>query len=400
MKNYMTIFLLLFQSLFSAAETNDYHLYGSISTVDNKTYTGYISWGNKMYWTDIFRAAKPVNPYAGYFHASDRIFFYNNGNYSTVPPTHVFACRFGNIKTIVPLDHRKAELEIRDGHTITLEKGSYRDIGSPVYLSLSEEENIQIPWEKITRIGFSSPDSTFPVPISHEPICGIVKTNQGIYKGLITWNQDERTQECTLDGYTHQGEKHFPFRQIRQIVKNGKNCKVILQNGETWDMWGSNDVNHSNRGITVSMPHTGNVTFPWSSFELFEATDYRKINFLSYADFGRPYRLYGTVETHKGESFKGYMAYDLDETMIFELLEGKNNSVAYELPFRYIKAIEPKNYQYSFVFLTGGEGLSLGDSVDVNKENSGILLFQEDESPLYIPWKQIKKITFRENGNK
>lgn len=396
MKNHLIILLLLCQVLSAPAAPADYRLYGCVHTVDNRTYTGYISWNDKMYWTDIFRADKPLNPYAGYFSISDGISFYNNGNYLSTPPTHVFACRFGNIKTIVPLGYRKAELEIRDGQTIVLERGNYRYIGSAVEIYLSQDQSLRIPWEKISRIGFSAPDSTVQPPLSDEPICGIIKTGQGIYKGLITWDQDERTQESLLDGYTQRGEKHIPFRQIRQIVKNGKNCKIILKNGEALEMWGSNDVNGSNRGITVTMPNTGNVSFPWSSFELFEAVDNGEIHFLSYADFGQPYRIYGTVETRKGESFEGYMAYDLDEAMMFELLEGKNNNISYEIPFRYIRSIEPKNYQYSFVTLIGGESLSLGDSVDVNKENSGILLFPASESPLYIPWKQVKKITFRE----
>ena len=82
--------------------------------------------------------------------------------------------------------------------------------------------------------------------------------------------------------------------------------------------------------------------------------------------------------------------------MNFEILDGNNDNIIYEIPFKFVSSIEPKNYKYSFVTLTKGGSLSLGDSPDVNNENSGMLVFPDTGIPTYIPWKEIKLITFKE----
>lgn len=391
MKNIFFLFLCLLPAI-CPAQNQDFRLYGNVHTVENKTLTGYITWGkDKMYWIDIFRASKPTNPYTHYFNANDGILFRNNGQDSPVPPTHVFACRFGNIKTIEPTDYNKITLEIKDGNTIRLNRGNYTDIGAILTVYTHDNTYTSIKWDKISKIEFMSPDSSFSFK-QNQPICGIVKANQGLYKGFITWDKDEKTTEGILDGRTRAGVKGFPFSSIHKILKTNNACKVILHNGEEWDMWGTNDVNDENRGIIVNMPNIGTVTIPWKNFEAFEAVDIQHIDFLSYNDFGFPERIYGEVVTRKGESVTGYMAYDLDEAMNFELLDGKNDNILYEIPFKFLKSIEPKNYKYSFITLINGGSLSLGDSVDVDNENNGILVFPADGIPVYIPWKQIKTV--------
>ncbi|HBO27276.1 hypothetical protein [Culturomica sp.] len=396
MKKIIIFFALVFPFI-SAAQSKNYRLYGHVYTVDNLTYTGYITWGkSNMYWIDLFRADKPNNPYTHYFKSEERLIFRNNGQDSPIPPTHLFSCRFGNIKSIQPLSNSKAELEIKDGNTIQLNRGNYNDIGTAIGIYSPDNTYATIRWDKITKVEFCSPDNDNIAPEKNQPICGIIKTDQGIYKGFITWDKDEKTAEATLDGQSQNGYRNLPFEVIQKITKNGNGCKVVLKNGKEYDMWGTNDVNTANRGIIVNMPNIGRVTIPWKNFEIFEATDIQDINILSYEDFGQPQRIYGEVTTRKGETYNGYMAYDLDEAMNFEILDGNNDNIIYEIPFKFVSSIEPKNYKYSFVTLTKGGSLSLGDSPDVNNENSGMLVFPDTGIPTYIPWKEIKLITFKE----
>lgn len=374
------------------AENSKYKIFGQITTVDNQVLTGYITWSRKqMYWTDMFKADKPNNPYTHYFKNSG-LLFSNNGNQSTYPPVHVFLCRFGNIRSIQQTTYNKIELQIRDGHSIELKKGNSNDIGGPVTIYSPQNGNTVIRWEKISKIEFMEP--TLPDDGSNLPITGVIKTAQGIYKGFITWDRDEKTQEALLDGRTSGGEKSIAFKNIRQIVKNGNACRVRLHSGNEFEMWGSNDVNNQNRGIIVSMPSIGNVIIPWRHFEALETVSLNEIHTLSYNDFRDPARLSGEVLTKSGKTVKGILVFDLDEAMNFEILDGSNDNITYEIPFRFIKSIEPKNYKYSFLTLTNGSTLSLGESQDVDARNNGILIFSAEETPTYIPWKEIEKVSF------
>lgn len=388
------IFLAIILPSICIAQQKDFRLYGHIYTVNNTVHTGYITWGTSMYWLDVFRARKPNNPYTQYFNSSDAIMFRNSGQDSPIPPIHEFACRFGNIKSITPLSNSKAELEIKDGNTIQLIRTN-NNIGSNIGVYTADNSYLTIKWEKISKIEFASPAGDSINFTQNQPICGIIKTNQGIYKGFITWDKDEKTTEGTLDGHSPAGYQNIPFGMIQKITKNRNGSKVILKNGKEYDMWGTNDVNDQNRGIIVNMPNIGLVTIPWKNFEIFESLDIRDIDSPSYSDFGLPQRIYGEVLTNKGETYTGYMAYDLDEAMDFELLDGKNDNIAYEIPFKFIGSIEPKNYKYSFVTLTKGTSLSLGDNVDVNNDNSGILIFPTNGIPVYIAWKQVKLVTLK-----
>ena len=86
-------------------------------TVDNEKFSGYITWGkNQLYWTDLFQALKPKNPYAHYFKPEDGVLFNHSGKTSSVPPQHIFACRFGDIKTIELSDINQINLHIQSGY--------------------------------------------------------------------------------------------------------------------------------------------------------------------------------------------------------------------------------------------------------------------------------------------
>lgn len=388
MKNLFLCFVCLFLTLYSLtfAQAGEYRIYGYISTVENNVLSGYITWGNnQLYWTDLFQAQKPVNPYAHYFSPEDGVTFFNEGSISTVPPQHLFACRFGNIKSIILSGFNQITLQTQKGYEFFLEKGHFNDINIPLIVQISEQETVKIPWEKIAKIEFTSSPDSFCPPLS-VPITGILQTKQGIYKGLISWN-NKKTITDVFKAKTKQGEIHIPFAQIKKIAKIPDHYQLILKNGKEFDLQTIDNF----KKITVNMPNTGRVTI--SAAQL-EALTIEEIQLPSYSDFSEQTLLSGEILTRKGEKVKGQMVYDLDEGMNFELLDGENDNIEYKIPFKYLKSIEPKNYKYSYITLTNGAALSLGDSADVNSENSGILIIPEKSIPVYIPWKEISRITF------
>lgn len=151
MKNLLFGFICLISGMSSSvfAQNCSYRIYGHISTVDNEKFSGYITWGkNQLYWTDLFQALKPKNPYAHYFKPEDGVLFNHSGKTSSVPPQHIFACRFGDIKTIELSGINQINLHIQSGYQILLKKGSFKDINTPISLQISAQEEIEIPWEK------------------------------------------------------------------------------------------------------------------------------------------------------------------------------------------------------------------------------------------------------------
>ena len=83
--------------------------------------------------------------------------------------------------------------------------------------------------------------------------------------------------------------------------------------------------------------------------------------------------------------------YDLDEAMDFELLDGQNGNISYRIPFKYVREIEPKNYKYTWVKLSGEPNWCWG-RCDVTAANDGILIFRTGGEVVYVRWRDVKRV--------
>ena len=114
-----------------------------------------------------------------------------------------------------------------------------------------------------------------------------------------------------------------------------------------------------------------------------------------YNTYERPEGLFGTVYTVGEERFTGKIIFDIDEAWELEILEGKDDGVEYQIPFRNIKSIVPKNYNFSMIELKNGDKILLGDQRDVSDDNDGLLVYASpDSKPEYISWSKIAEIVF------
>ena len=136
----------------------------------------------------------------------------------------------------------------------------------------------------------------------------------------------------------------------------------------------------------------------WHDFKLFRAIPLDQLKLPVYDDFRAPERLFGRVETRDGRSLEGVLVYDLDEAMDFELLDGQNGNISYRIPFKYVREIEPKNYKYTWVKLSGGTELVLGGMYDVMATNDGILIFRTGGEVVYVRWRDVKRIELWTKG--
>lgn len=395
MKTALIITALLFGTFtFSSlkAQPSGYRIFGQLTTVENKTYKGYITWnGNKRWWIDYFEATKKDNPYTSYFKDRNDIYFINNNNRSSKPPVHVFMCRFGNISKIRLIATNMIELQVKDGNFIELKKGG-NDIGSTVQL-YDGIATYDFKWEQISEVSFSAPDSTF-IASPELPITGIARSTQGMYKGVVNYSK-KNTLNSEITGWSISSKISIPFRDILQIQRANSTLTLKLGNGNETKLRSASDFSYAEGPLTIHMPNIGSVSIPWIKFEQLELIPLKAVDLLTYDDFKTPNRLHGEVLLRNGKKLKGTIAYDLDESMDFEILDGKNDDISYRIPFKYVQSVEPKNYKYSFITLRNGSTLSLGDSPDVNEANSGLLIYPENDIPVYIPWKEVQLITFQ-----
>ena len=129
-------------------------------------------------------------------------------------------------------------------------------------------------------------------------------------------------------------------------------------------------------------------------FISFEILDEKTPESLCDTSFPSSKRLYGKVFTKAGQELEGIIAYDLDEAMDSELLNGYNDDIKFSIPFRNIESIQPMANDYAAVILKSGEKLFLGDQADVSDKNAGILIFTSSEEFSIIKWDELKKIVF------
>ena len=102
------------------------------------------------------------------------------------------------------------------------------------------------------------------------------------------------------------------------------------------------------------------------------------------------------VLTLDGNHHEGFIAFDIDEAWDIEFLDGNDDNIEYQIPFRNISKIRPKNKSYSMVYLKHGENLFLGDGQDVSYNNDGILVFSKNKKePEYIALNNIDEILIK-----
>ncbi|NNE27185.1 MAG: hypothetical protein HKN09_10105 [Saprospiraceae bacterium] len=398
------IFVFLFVGL-SATTTSELkaqdkasYIYGKITTHSGEEYVGFMRWGKEeLFWHDIFNSEKIDDQHykvAKKSNQKDNKWYEFDWSWSSIwedkyrTSAHTFACLFGDIKSIDVLRDSKVIVELKDGSKLNLRGGS-NDIGTTVKLTDYELGLISFDWNKIDKIEFLGASSRVELPYA-APIYGTLHTRRnGQFTGFVKWDLDERTLEDVLDGDSNIGDQKLPFKSIKTITKEGNGAHITLKSGREIYLTGSNDVNGSNRGIALYHEDIGSIEVPWKEFKSLTLADKAPAG-PSYESFEAPKGLSGVVQTYNDKRFEGMLVFDIDEKYEIELLDGNDDAIEYQIPFRNITKILPKNSSYSIVRLTSGDELLLGDSQDVSAKNDGILVFVKNQKdPHYIAWDDI-----------
>jgi hypothetical protein len=385
-------------------------IYGKITTVDNESYEGQIRWGKEeAMWFDFFNSEKPKNnnlkmlkdEELAALDGKDKVkvgkkkdTWYTKSNwYSTGGNNqlHVFACQFGDIKSIKMTRGEKVVVELKNGDLMTLEGGS-NDIGATVQIYDKELGNLKMDWDRIEKVEFMETPNGLKSYYG-APLYGTVRTIHGDFTGYVQWDHDERLANDELNGEHEDGDMDIAFGNIKSIARTRDGSKVVLNSGREFVLTGTNDVNDENRGIIVNIPGQCRVDISWEEFN--------EVNFspapassISYGDFKGDKKLKGKVELIGGKVLKGRIVYDLDEEYNLEMLNGMKEEIEYFIPFGNVKTITPKNREESLVELITGAKMLLAGKVDVNQQNDGLLVYSNDNDYTYVPWSEVGTITF------
>lgn len=392
---------MLAMALESPAQSVEGYMYGKVYT-DRTTYVGPIRWGGEeTFWTDLFNAGKRSNDYAKLVpkDKDDKDWWSNyDWNFSSIwenkGTSHQFTCQFGNLKEVVNTGRGYVILKLKNGGELQVSGEGYNDVGGKVQVLDEELGTMSISWDRVQRVEFMPAPAKLDL-VFGQPLYGTVEGGRREkYTGFVVWDNDERLSSDKLDGDTDDGDVSFKFSEIESIEKSGDGCDVKLKSGRTVFLDGSNDVNNGNRGVLVANSEFGVIEFSWRAF--------RKVTFTtppnsgpSYNDFPTPKAMTGTVSLLDGDDVSGRIIYDVDEAIDFEIIEGKENDIEYQIPLRNIKRITPKNFDYSMIELRSGRTILLGGARDVSDDNSGLLVFVKGKKePVHIAWKRINEITF------
>jgi len=382
-------------------------VYGRITTEDGDTYEGLIRWDkNEASWVDILNGTKDRDEEtdfrqkkrAGRNRTSIKLFgVYVGENESGFWGTSAASgIRMGNIKMLEPDGDDAVELTLKSGKVVRLSEGS-TDIGSnirEIIIEDKKEGDVELSWEDIDKLEMLPTPSGVTSNLG-ERLYGTLTTRAGDqYTGFVCWDMDETLSDDILEGESRDRSRKIKFDKIASIERySASACEVTLKAGESVVLRGTNDVDESNRGITISDPAFGDVTVQWDEFDKLEFKPAPVQVTYDRFDGGKP--LHGTVTTEDGESYTGSIRWDDDEESTWELLNGNYRDAEFQIEFGLIKMIEKQSSRSTMVTVSDGRTFRLRGSNDVDEDNKGIrIMVDGGTKEVDVDWDEFAKVEF------
>ena len=377
-------------------------IYGKVTMRSDTVYEGVLRWNGdeEAFWGDLFNGSKEERPYLDEIpdrarrrdrRDGIRVLGIRIGSYASSGRS--FVARFGDIAKI-ETDRGDAILTMKDGEEIEIDGSGTNDIGSRIDVWDNEVGQVKLDWDRIDVIEFMPTPAGIKVPGTR--LHGKVETEEGVFEGFIQWDKEECLSIDELDGDSRDGGMSIEMGKIKSIERrSSRSSDVTLWNGRTFELRGSNDVNSENRGIYVEDPRYGRVLVEWDAFESVHFSEAGPSG-PAYEDFQPGWPLRGTVTESGGKTHSGRIVYDIDEEYSWEMLNGDQRDLEFNIPFALVKSIKPRGSDSSRVTLKGDVEVVLDDVADVSDSNAGLLVIDADGDSEYIAWDDIERIDFDE----
>ena len=181
--------------------------------------------------------------------------------------------------------------------------------------------------------------------------CGVIYTRDGeTFEGPIRWDKNEAFWDDILDGTKKREGRHWEDRRrerhisifglritwdeesteeikassgiqfgyIKSLKRRSRNRAILeLKNGERITFYGyGTDIGSAVRGILIDGPQEGEVELDWDDLDMIEFTECEPDQITMPET-----RLYGEVETRRGDIFKGFITWDMDELFYSDILD-------------------------------------------------------------------------------
>nr|NIP60157.1 hypothetical protein [Gemmatimonadota bacterium]NIR80603.1 hypothetical protein [Gemmatimonadota bacterium]NIT89375.1 hypothetical protein [Gemmatimonadota bacterium]NIU33186.1 hypothetical protein [Gemmatimonadota bacterium]NIU37525.1 hypothetical protein [Gemmatimonadota bacterium] len=288
-------------------------------------------------------------------------------------------------------------LPLKSGREIELRGGS-SDVGSGnrgITVTDRHGDTVELRWRDLDRIDFRAPPGDDLPPGVGRRLHGTLETRDaGRYTGYVAWDADEILTTDVLDGDEDGRDREIPFGEIAAIERDGPSgARVVLRSGEEVRLTGSNDVDGSNRGISVADPALGQVTVGWDEFESLTFSEPERSLGYDAFDGGAP--LHGTVVDEEETAWSGRVRWDNDESHSWELLNGDYRGAEFEVELSTVSWIRRRSSRVAEVFLRDGRVLELEGSNDVDRRNKGIFVIPEGGGAVAVPWEEFRELRLR-----
>jgi len=408
----LLFFLLCFTCILCepAGAQHQGYIYGEVVLKNRQTYTGPIKWsGGQRLWSDVLSVSKSTNKNIFKYLDGSQIKRLSNEEggreinwqfmslWEDKYPRRKkeILCRFGDIDFIHVTGPDKAQIYFRNGSKVRAVpyKDDAAQLGKNIVVYLAGDSKT-IKWDDISRVNFRSTPGD-PQLRRWAPLYGTVYTSNGPVTGFIQWNRYKYLNAHKLAGKTRDNvSASYAFASIARIEKQDNRALVRLRSGESVLLGASDDVSDTNKGIIVMHPLYGRVLIEWKAFRSLTLQALPSTG-LAYDNYPEPARLYATVHTTDNRTYKGTCMFDLDEEWNVEMLDGNKDGLYYQIPFYYISSITPYRQRYSRVRLKNNSTLLLGWANDVSDKNWGVIIWLPNKKYQYIPWNQVREISFR-----
>jgi hypothetical protein len=261
-------------------------------------------------------------------------------------------------------------------------------------------------------------------------ICGTVHTRDGeTFEGPIRWDKNEAFWDNILDATkkregTHEerrrrekrisifglditwDEEGYESREATSGIRFGylkslerrtrDRANLELKNGESITFYGSSsDIGSGVREIIIDDPREGKVELDWDDLDMIEFAECDPDLITSPET-----RLYGEVETRRGDKYKGFVTWDVDELFYSDILDGEQKHRKRKIPFGKIKSIERRSSSSTWVHLRDGDKLTLSGTNDVNSGNRGIVVLDPEFGRVTIRWDDFDRLELLDGGEK
>lgn len=345
-------------------------LYGDVTTVDGEVMSGFLRWDrNEGGWADLLDAYK---------RSAD-------GSLAQA------GIRFGHMDRIRVDGRSSAVVLLKNGEEVVLEAHG-TDLGSDLrslVVFSADGDRFELNWGALDQVDLRDAPADALPPGGR--LYGTLTTRAGdAFTGYITWDIDEVYTTDILDGDVRGQDVEIPFAAIETIERfSSSAADVRLRNGDELRLRGSNDVDDSNRGITVADPGLGQILVAWDELD---RVDFHEAEIAGAAvPFQGGEALRGEVETRDGRTFAGTIVWDADESSSWEMLNGDSRGVEFQIEFAQIAEIRSLG-DGAEVELRDGRVYQLRGSNDVNGSNDGIVIRSEDGSAHRVPWNQFREL--------